>query len=225
METLGHLHTAWRLFAAAPLLYLLMGAALAYGSLLSFGILAGPLIGGFLNVGLGHLRTGRTPGFADIASAVRNLGNLLLLSLVFLLSWVGVGVFLPAFLAVLWWAYVPLFLLSLGLATWYMHVPALIVDQGINLRGAMRESRKRVTADGGFFPHLGFLFCVFFVPPALIFWLSRMFALSNALHFVVCPLQFLALASVYHDDFGKGPDGEQPAVNTEPGAFRQPGQD
>ena len=220
METSRHLRTAWKLFAASPILYLLMGAALAYGSLFTLGLLAGPLIGGFVNVGLVHHRTGRPPGFADLTSAVQNLGNLLLLSLLFLISWAGIGVVLPVLMAILWWAYIPLFILLAALATWWMHVPVLIVDQRKSLWGAMGASRARVTADGGFLPHLGFLVCIFLLPPTLIFGLSRAFPSSYLLHFIVCPIQFLALASAYEDDFGNKPDAMNFLGDTERGTFR-----
>jgi len=200
METWKHIKTGMKLFSSMPILYLLMGAVVAYGSLFSFGLLAGPLIGGFVNVVLVHRRTGSRPTLGDIASGFQNLGNLLLLSLLLTLSWVGIGIVLPALMVFVWWSYVPLVILLVSLLTWWMYVPALIVDKGMSLRGATRESRKRVTNRGGFFPHLGFVVCVFILPPLAIFGLSAAFPPAGWLDFVVCPFQFLALASAYDDD-------------------------
>jgi hypothetical protein len=205
MEILANLKNGARLFAAQPVLYLLIGAVVAYGSLFSFGILSGPLIGGFLNVGLAHHRTGRPPRFADVIGGVQNLGNLLLLSLLIALCWVGMGILLPALLVVMWWAYIPLFILVVALATWWMYTPALIADQKMGLRKAMQTSRARVTESSGFFAHLGFLVCVFILPPLALFALSALFPLASVLNFLVCPLQFLTLACAYEQAFEKEP--------------------
>ena len=203
METGRHVRTAFKLFSSRMIMYLVMGAVLAYGSLFSLGILAGPLIGGFVNVGLAHQRTERPPGLGDLVAGFQNLGSLFLLSLLLIFSWVGLGVLLPALLAMVWWAYIPIFILLVSLATWWMHVPALIVDKGMSLRRAMRESKARVTDQSGFFPHLGFIVCVFVLPPLAIFGLSVVFPPAGLLNFLVCPLQFLALASAYEDDPGQ----------------------
>jgi uncharacterized membrane protein YqaE (UPF0057 family) len=196
---------ALKLFSAQPILYLLIGAVVAYGSLVTFGILSGPLIGGFVQVALVHQRTGRRPGFGDLVAGFQNLGNLFLLSLVIFLCWTGIGILLPPLLLTAWWAYVPLFILIIALATWWMYAPVLIVDQRMSLRRAMQKSRAHVTGEGGFFSHLGFLLCVFILPPAAVFGLSGVFPLASLLNFIVCPLQFLALTCAYEQDFVKEP--------------------
>jgi hypothetical protein len=205
MEIRKLIQRAVKIFAAKPVMYLVTGAVAAYGSLFSFGLLAGPLIGGFLNIGLIHQRTGKPPALGDLTAGFQNLGNLFLLSLLLVLSWVGVSIVLPVFMMVLWWTYIPLVIGAVLLATWWMHVPALMVDQRMSLWRAMRESRARVTANGGFFPHLGFFVCVFVLPPIAIFGLSLLLPLSGLLHFLVCPVQFLALVSAYEEDFAQGP--------------------
>jgi len=200
METWKHVRTAAQLFSSWVILYLLIGAVVAYGILFTFGLLAGPLIGGFVNLGLVHLRTGRPPGLGDLVSGFQNLGHLFLLSLLLIACWLGLGVVLPALMAFVWWAYIPLLILLVSLVTWWMYVPALLVDKGMSIWGAMRDSRARVTTRGGFFPHLGFVVCIFVLPPLAIFGLSAMFPVVGLLNFVVCPFQFLALASAYDDD-------------------------
>lgn len=200
METWKHIKSATKLFSSMPILYLLMGAVVAYGSLFSFFLLAGPLIGGFVNVALVHRRTGSSPSLGDIASGFRNLGNLLLLSLLLALAWVGIGIVLPALMAFVRWSYIPVVILLVFLLTVWLYVPALIVDKSMSLWGAMRESSARVTNRGGFFPHLGFAVFVFVLPPLAIFGLSAAFPPAGWLDFVVCPFQFLALASAYDDD-------------------------
>jgi hypothetical protein len=200
METWKHVRTAAKLFSSRALLYLLIGAAVAYGILFTFGLLAGPLVGGFVNLGLVHLRTGKPPGLGDLISGFRNLGHLFLLSLLLIACWLGLGVVVPALMAFVWWAYIPLLILLVSLITWWMYVPALIVDKGMSILRAMRESRARVTTQRGFLPHLGFVVCVFVLPPLAIFGLSAMIPVVGLLNFVVCPFQFLALASAYNDD-------------------------
>ena len=205
METWKHIQTAKKLFFSRVIMYLVMGAVVAYGSLFTFGLLAGPLIGGFVNAGLAHQRIGRPPGLGDITSGFQNLGNLFLLSLLLISCWVGMGVILPALMVFVWWTYIPLLILLVSLATWWMYVPALIVDKGMSLWGAMRESKARVTTRGSFFPHLGFVVCVFVLPPITIFGLSAMFPVAGLLNFIICPFQFLALASAYDDGPEQGP--------------------
>jgi hypothetical protein len=205
MEILTNIKKGTRLFAAQPVLYVLVGAVVAYGSLFSFGILSGPLIGGFLNVGLAHHRTGRPPGFGDLIGGVQNLGNLLLLGLLIGVCWLGMGILLPALLVVLWWAYIPLFILVVALVTWWMYTPALIADQRMGLRKAMQTSRARVTGSSGFFSHLALLVCVFLLPPLALFALSAVFPPASLLNFLVCPVQFLTLACAYEEAFEKEP--------------------
>ncbi len=205
MEIWKHLQIAAKLFASRVIRYLVMGAIVAYGSMFTFGLLAGPLIGGFVNAGLIHLRTGSPPGLGDLTSGFQNLGHLLLLSVLLVAGGLGLGVVLPALMAFIWWAYIPLLILVVSLVTWWIYVPALIVDKGMSLWGAMRESRDLLTARGGFFPHLGFLVCAFILPPLAIFGLSAMFPAAGLLHFVVCPFQLLAMASAYDDDPEQGP--------------------
>jgi len=200
METWKHIRTAVKLFSSWVIMYLVIGAVVAYGSLFTFGLLTGPLIGGFVSLGLVHHRTGRPPGLGDIISGFQNLGNLFLLSLLLIACWVGVGVAFPTLMVFVWWAYIPLLILLIALITWWMYVPALIVDKGMNIWKAMQESRARVTTGGGFFPHLGFVVCVFVLPPLAIFGLSAVFPVVGLLNFVICPFQFLALASAYDDD-------------------------
>jgi hypothetical protein len=200
METWKHIRTAAKLFSSWAVLYLLIGAAVAYGILFTFGLLAGPLIGSFVNLGLVHLRTGKPPGLGDVISGFQNLGHLLLLSLLLVACGLGLGVILPVMMAFVWWAYIPLLVLLVSLVTWWMYVPALIVDRHMSILRAMGESRTRVTNRGGFFPHLGFVVCVFVLPPLAIFGLSAVFPFVSLLNFVVCPFQFLALASAYEEE-------------------------
>jgi hypothetical protein len=153
-----------------------------------------------VKVGLVHHRTGRPPGLGDIISGFQNLGNLFLLSFLLVACWVGVGVVLPSLMVFVWWAYIPLLILLVSLITWWIYVPALIVDKGMNIGRAMQASRARVTTGGGFLPHLGFVVCVFLLPPLTIFGLAAVFPPVGLLNFVVCPFQFLALVSAYDDD-------------------------
>lgn len=200
VETWKHIRTAMEFFSAGAIRYLVAGTVVAYGMLFTFGLLAGPLVGGFVNLGLVHLRTGRPPGLGDLISGFRNLGHLLLLSLLLIACGLGLGVILPVLMAFVWWAYIPLLILLASLVTWWMYVPALIVDKKMSILKAMRESGARVTNRGGFFPHLGFVVCVFVLPPLAIFGLSTMVPVVGLLNFVVCPLQFLALASAYEEE-------------------------
>jgi hypothetical protein len=203
MDIRRHVRTAVKLFSSRMIPYLLMGAVVAYGSLFTFGLLAGPLIGGLVNAGLMHLRTGRLPGLGEITSGFQNLGHLFLLSLLLLLAWLGMGVVLPVLMVMVWWSYIPILILLVSMATWWLYVPALIVDRRTSLWAAMRASKTRVTEPGGFLPHLGFVVVVLVLPPLAIFGLSVVFPPAGWLHFLVCPFQLLALASAYEAELGQ----------------------
>jgi hypothetical protein len=122
------------------------------------------------------------------------------LSLLLVACWLGLGIVIPALMVFVWWAYIPLVILLISLVTWWMYVPALLTDKGMSLWGAMRESRALMMSRGGFFPHLGFVVCIFVLPPLAIFGLSMMFPFVGLLNFLVCPFQFLALASAYKEE-------------------------
>jgi hypothetical protein len=78
-----------------------------------------------------------------------------------------------------------------------MFALVLMVDRKMDFLEAMRTSKKRVVDKGGFFPHLGFIVLVFFIPPLIIHALSALFMPFELLNFIVFPVQILALISAY----------------------------
>lgn len=186
MDLQRSLRTAFQLFSQEPVTYLLAGLIVSVLGLVTFGILAGPLMGGFVYMALAHLREGKRPALGDLGYGFQRFWELFPYILILLLTMIG---------------FFLLFVPGVVLSTWWMYAIVLMVDRGLGYRDAMRVSHERVSAHQGFFPHLGFILLVFFVPPFVVNILSAIFPLLGLLSFVVFPLQLLALTAAYAEDF------------------------
>ncbi len=195
MQIEEHVRNAFRLFSESPLTYLLAGVIVSLLSGLTFGLLTGPLMGGLVYMALRHRRTGVPPSLGALTYGFEAFGNLFFYLVVLLCIFLG-------FLLVL----VPGVIFS----TWWLYALVLMVDRGTGFREAMRQSRAMVTAQDGFFPHLGFVCLVFFLPPLAIHALTPLFPPIALLNFVLPPLQMLALVEAYEEA------GERPARMIEP---------
>jgi hypothetical protein len=125
---------AWKLFVKdiAPLI---IGAFLALLlTIVSLGILAGPMAGGLYRMVARRVREGRQADVGDVFSAFDRFWTLFAAALVIsILVAIGLVFFiLPGLLLAAIWLYVPLF----------------IVDKGMGLGEAMSASRERVSANG-----------------------------------------------------------------------------
>lgn len=125
---------AWRLFVAdiAPLI---IGALIVFVlSIVSLGILAGPLWGGLSKMVAQRVRYGRSADFGDIFSAFDRFWTLFGGALV-----IGILVALGTLLLI-----VP----GLLLAAIWIYVPMFVVDQEMRLGEAMAASRDLVMRNG-----------------------------------------------------------------------------
>jgi hypothetical protein len=140
------LRQAARLFVKdlAPLL--IAGLIAGVLSVVTLGVLAGPLLAGLYGMVIGRVRDGRRPEVSDVFSGLERFwayasAALVLVVLIGLASLTIVGGF--------------------ALATIWLFVFPLMVDRGLSMGDAMKASRQMVMR-AGFWEHLA-LVVVFFV--------------------------------------------------------------
>ena len=165
------LKQAARLFVKdlAPLLI----AALIAGALsvLSLGILAGPLFAGLYGMVIGRVRDGRQPEVSDIFSGLDRFWSyagaaLALVALVGLASITIVGGFV--------------------LATIWLYVFPLMVDRGLGLGEAMKASKNMVLR-AGFWEHLALVVVLFVIVSVA----------NGALAILAAPFVVVAVTAAY----------------------------
>jgi len=165
------LKQAARLFVKdlAPLLI----AALIAGALsvLSLGILAGPLFAGLYGMVIGRVRDGRQPEVSDVFSGLDRFWSyagaaLALVALVGLASITIVGGFV--------------------LATIWLYVFPLMVDRGLGLGEAMKASKNMVLR-AGFWEHLALVVVLFVIVSVA----------NGALAILAAPFVVVAVTAAY----------------------------
>jgi len=165
------LKQAARLFVKdlAPLLI----AALIAGALsvLSLGILAGPLFAGLYGMVIGRVRDGRQPEVSDVFSGLDRFWSyagaaLTLVALVGLASITIVGGFV--------------------LATIWLYVFPLMVDRGLGLGEAMKASKNMVLR-AGFWEHLALVVVLFVIVSVA----------NGALAILAAPFVVVAVTAAY----------------------------
>ena len=165
------LKQAARLFVKdlAPLLI----AALIAGvlSVVTLGILAGPLLAGLYGMVIGRVRDGRRPEVGDVFSGLERFWSyavaaLVLLLLIGLASVTIVGGF--------------------ALATIWLFVFPLMVDRGLSLGEAMKTSKDMVLA-AGFWEHLALVVVLFVIASVA----------NGALAIIAAPFIAVAVTAAY----------------------------
>lgn len=165
------LKQAARLFVKdlAPLLI----AALIAGvlSVVTLGILAGPLLAGLYGMVIGRVRDGRRPEVGDVFSGLERFWSyavaaLVLLLLIGLASVTIVGGF--------------------ALATIWLFVFPLMVDRGLSLGEAMKTSKDMVLA-AGFWEHLALVVVLFVIASVA----------NGALAIIAAPFIVVAVTATY----------------------------
>jgi len=135
----------WRSFAADVVPLLVGGLIAGALSIVTVGILAGPLFAGLYKMVVGRIRDGRRAEIGDVFSCMDRFGSYFLAALVLVLlvgvaSLTVVGGFL--------------------LATIWLYVFPLMVDRGMGLGEAMKTSYHLVV-DNGFWEHLALVVMLF----------------------------------------------------------------
>ena len=128
----------WRVFAADIVPLLLGGLITLVLSVVTLGIMAGPLVAGLYKMAVGRVRDGKPAEISDLFDCMERFGAffaaaLVLVLLIGLASLTIVG--------------------GIVLATVWMYVFPLMVDRGLSLGEAMKTSYHLVV-DHGFWEHL-----------------------------------------------------------------------
>jgi hypothetical protein len=165
------------LFVGGLLVQLLMS--------LTLGLLAGPLMGGYMLAMIRWLQAGKRSRFNDLFSGLQRFGEL------FPLFFLGLLIMLGYFLLV-----VP----GVIMTVWWIYVPQLMADQGLSLGAAMGASKDKVN-EKGFFMHLVFLLLISLVPVFVITVAAAIVPPLAALQYFLFPLQCATLASLYLEQF------------------------
>jgi len=173
---------AWKLFVkdVGPLI---VGALLvALLSVVTIGILAGPLMGGYYLMVSRRIREGRPAEIGDVFSAFDRFGSLFIAVLVIAIL-VAIGL-------------VFLILPGLMLAAIWLYVPLFIVDQKMSFGEAMAASRELVTKNG-FWLHVGVV--------ALLWLLGAIVGSITAVGFLITwPISLTFVTAMYFRARGEG---------------------
>jgi len=181
----AYLVDTFRAVKEEPVIFILGGLLVHLLTMVSMGLLAGPLIGGYFLLFILYLRDNRQPKFNDIFSGLQQFSNLFPYFLVLLLIFLG---------------FMLLILPGLLFSTWWLYVLPLMVDRKIPFGEAMKLSMNKVN-EVGFFMHLVFLLLISVIPFLLIDMLSAMIPFLLVLKFLLPPLQAGCLAGLYIDQF------------------------
>jgi hypothetical protein len=207
MDFQRHLQNTWRLITEQPLLLLLGGLLVQLLIVLSLGILAGPLAGGFLLLMIAYFRNDRRPEFNDLFSGLQRFLQLFPFFFLGLLIMFGFFFFI---------------LPGVIFSTWWLYTLPLMADRQLSLGAAMRLSYRKVR-ERGFFMHLVFLFMITVVPGLLINVAALIIAPLQILHFFLFPAQCALLASLYLEQFGaSGINSSCPGEDSPPAEMPPP---
>ncbi len=191
MNFQAHLGNAFEIMKREFVVFFLGGLLIQLLTALSLGLLAGPLMGGYLLLLVLWFREGKKPVLNDLFNGMQRFGAL------FPLLFLGVLIFCGFMLFVL-----P----GVVFMTWWIYTVFLMADRNMKLGEAMTASKDRVN-ERGFFMHLVFLFMISVVPIALITMISALIPPLAALQYFLFPLQAACQASLYLEQV----DGLDPA--------------
>jgi hypothetical protein len=171
------LRRAWGLFVKDLGPLIIGGIIAGVLSVLSLGILAGPLFAGLYGMVIGRVRDGREPHVGDVFAGMGRFWSyfaaaLVLVVLIGLASLTIVGGFL--------------------LATIWLYVFPLMVDRGMGLGEAMKTSKDMVMK-AGFWEHLALVVVGFVIAAAV----------PGVLTILVTPFLIVAVVAAYYLADGK----------------------
>ena len=195
MNFQAYLVNTFRAMKEEPVILILGGLLVHLLTMVSMGLLAGPLIGGYFLLFILYLRDNRKPTLNGIFAGLQQFANLFPYFLVLLLILLG---------------FMLLILPGLLFATWWLYVLPLMADRKIPFNEAMRLSMNKVN-EAGFLMHFVFLLLISVIPFLLIDMVSTVIPFLLVLKFLLPPFQAGCLASLYIDQFDefKGIDDEQ----------------
>ena len=191
MNFQAHLGNAFEIMKREFVVFFLGGLLIQLLTALSLGLLAGPLMGGYLLLLVLWFRDGKKPVFNDLFFGMQRFREFFPLFFLVVLTFCGFMLFiLPGVVFMTWWIYTVF----------------LMTDRNMKLGEAMTASKDRVN-ERGFFMHLVFLFMISVVPIALITMISALIPPLAVLQNFLFPLQAACQASLYLEQV----DGLDPA--------------
>ena len=194
MDFQKHLENMFEMAKNEFFVFVIGGIVIQFLSVLSFGLLAGPLIGGYILIMVNYLRTGERPQFKDIFCGMERFGEFFPFFFLLLLILFGYFLFIiPGIVMTVWWLY-SLFLLG---------------DKKITLAEAMAESRAKVK-EKGFFMHFAFILAIVVIPSLLIDGIAAIMPPLGIFHVFLFPLQCCCQASLYLEQFDR--ESRPPAI-------------
>jgi hypothetical protein len=197
MNFQGYLENTYKLIKEEPLILIGGGFLLELLLLLSQGLLfliTGPLLGGYLLLIILALRENKKPAFNDIFSGLYQFRNLLPYTLVVLIIFIGLALFI-----------IP----GLIFATWWIYVLPLMIDRKISYSKAMGLSMNKVN-ETGFFMHLIFLLLITFIPLMFFNFIAATMPFLVVTSVLYPPFLAGCLACLYLDQFKKLAEGTTP---------------
>jgi hypothetical protein len=185
MDFQKHLENMFVMARDEFFVFVIGGIVIQLLTVVSFGLLAGPLIGGYILVMVNWLRTGQKPMFNDIFCGMKRFGEFFPFFFLLLLILFGYFLFIiPGIVMTVWWLYA-LFLLG---------------DKKMSLAKAMSASREKVI-EKGFFMHFAFILVIAIIPSLLLDGIAAIVPPLGILHLFLFPLQCGCQASLYCEQF------------------------
>ena len=191
MNFQAHLENAFEIMKREFVVFFLGGLLIQLLTGLSLGLLAGPLMGGYLLLLVLWFRDGKKPIFNDLFFNKKRFFELFPLFFLAILIFCGFMLF---------------FIPGIVFMTWWIYTVFLMTDRNMKLGEAMTASKDKVN-ERGFFMHLVFLFMISVVPIALITMISSLIPPLAVLQNFLFPLQAACQASLYLEQV----DGLDPA--------------
>jgi len=168
-----------------PLIFILGGFLAQLVTVLSMGLLAGPVLGAYQLMMIHYLRINKEPEFNDLFSGFQRLAALFPFFFLTLIIFIGF-----------------MFLIIPGLlfAAWWLYTLPLMVDKSMGFREAMRASSNKVK-EKGFFMHFVFIIMITIIPFVILNFATSIFPPLQILQILIPPLQTGCLAGLYLEQF------------------------
>lgn len=168
-----------------PLILILGGFLAQLVTVLSIGLLAGPVLGAYQLMMIHYLRTNQKPEFNDLLSGFQRFTALF--PFFFLTLFIFIG-------------FMFLIIPGILLASWWLYTLPLMVDKSLGFMEAMRASSNKVK-EKGFFMHFVFIIMITVIPFVILNFATSILPPLQILQILIPPLQAGCLAGLYLEQF------------------------